>query len=193
MEYKKFDLPETNPSMTSTMNSAPPSYSFVNLETPNGNNPQIQLSYSRDFAKPKELKLWKPMKYMALVELILAIFSIIFGSACVGTSNSTRYLNVCFEGSGIWVGILCTVTGSIGLAALMTRPAGRRCLLVAYFVLSIVSAVGCGVLLIFSSIWLSTTSSYYKWELYGGTVLALLVFNVILVIIAVAHCKLFGS
>lgn len=167
--------------------TAPPPYDFV---TPNNfhniknqpvpNFPIINLQQSTP------LKLWKVMKALVIVELILGIISFAFGAACTGYSASIlTYRGVCIDSSGIWVGILCIITAGLGIGAL-SIPTGHRCMLVAHFVLLIISSVGCGILIIFSSIWIDQCR--YISQLYPPYQ-AMLTFNVVLLIVSLALCK----
>lgn len=140
------------------------------------------------------LRPWKSMRYLVIVELLLAIIGLGFGIACVATylTKDNPYANYCVEGSGIWVGVLCLVTAIVGLLALGI-PTGRRCPLVAHLVLCIVCAIGCGFLLVFSSIWTSSSSNILRNQTSRedkGFYIAILIFNVILIIVAIAHMVL---
>lgn len=176
---------------------APPPYESAHQSfgiVDNNVNTTIEYASYKIASFPKKLlKPWKAMRYMALVELILAVGFIIFGSACLGTSVTAlsrpgnHHVGYCLEASGIWVGVLCTVTGALGLGALGI-PTGRRCLLVSYFVMSVISTIGCGILLIFSSIWAAISYPSYI-ENGSGFYLAIFIFNLILVVTSLVHCK----
>lgn len=163
----------------------PPFYDF-GLE-PNVLNPRIELAnLPLHLPKPKMLKLWKTMKCLVCVELALGIIALIFGAACTGISASSFYYGptVCFEASGIWVGILCIVTAGLGIGAL-TVPTGRRCMLISHFVLLIISSVGCGTLTIVSSIWISILSDIGPHSEHEPF---LFIFNVILLLTSITLC-----
>jgi len=176
---------------------APPPYESQQQFGTSDNYVNATIEYNGyTLATPKErlLKPWKIMRYLTVVELILAIICIVLGSACLGTSASiissrSPDNGYCMEASGIWVGIFCVVTGSLGIGALGV-PTGRKCLLVSYFVMSILSTIGCGILLIFSSIWAGISKStidHYYYQTNYGPLLAIFIFNIILVATSLTH------
>lgn len=172
--------------------------SVVQMVNPDIINPaSIQIQYSTSLVKPKGIRLRKYMIFLIMVEIPLSLLSIALGSACVGIDFS-KHFSICEEGSAIWVGILCIITTAIGFCAL-NSPTGHRYSMMAYFVLSIISSVGCCVLLVFSSFWLSDSLGYYSysmhmitdvyWATTSGDILALVVLNAVLVVVSIIHCK----
>lgn len=160
--------------------------------------PATSYQHQSNVEKPKVLKLWALMKRLVLVELILAVFCLIFGSACTGTSYANIYYfpSICIDGSGVWVGILCMVTACVGIGALKL-PTGQRGMLIAHFILLLMSTIGCLVLIIISSIWIADLNHFIfyhqrvtVWPEYVTSVaIALLAFNIILLITSVILCK----
>lgn len=149
-------------------------------------NQQITTGQQRMF------KAWRTMRTLALLEIIMAVACVVFGSACLGTSISALANNpntqhrYCMDATAIWIGIVCTVTGSIGLCAL--GSAERRCLLITYFAMSIICIIGSGIVLIISSIWASMSNTKYN-QANSGYILAILILNIVLCIASGLHCK----
>lgn len=142
----------------------------------------------KNINKLRVLKSWALMNRLVLVELILAITSFSFGSACAGASfgsGTPQVYTIYIGGSGIWAGILCIVAASIGIAAIQ-QPIGR-CLLIPYLVLLIISIVGCAVLIVFSCIWITSLTLFLVHS--GFEVVAVLIFNIILVLVSLTLCE----
>jgi len=140
------------------------------------------------YSTKKLLRGWKAMRYLVYVEMIAGIIALIFGITCIATAHSTsdkQHKRYCIDGSGIWTGLLCIATSLIGIKGLAV-PTGRNCLLISHLIMSMVSSVSCGLLLIFSCIWTSAASAEHKSNSTGFN-MAMLIFNIILIIVAIVH------
>lgn len=145
-------------------------------------------------SKP-HLRFYIGLLSLAIIQLVLAILSVIFGLAgfIVGLYNYYGY-GFDFDFSGVWVGALYIVTCSCGIGSLR-NPSGYRCLLVSYFVLLVISIVFTPVTIVWSSLWIYEAAAnpwYYK--CYNVTedcnnLKPDLALNIVLLIVAGAESK----
>jgi len=157
--YQKFHNPPSYTGETGPAGMEPPAYPFPSAPAIiNGQAPFVQ-------PPKKELKSWFSLRRLVLMELILALAMIFFESIIDGVTSTSRLLpyhpGPCSLGTGIWVGILGLITAGLGWGAFRT-PHGNKCLMVANFVMSIISAVADGVMIIFAGICLGTLPWYTR-------------------------------
>lgn len=137
-------------------------------------------------------RVWRCLKRLALVEFFLAFLILSFGSTCLAYSfdKLKNYNHFCYDASGIWSGLICVVCGSVGFTALYrSSRSKRRCLYVTYLIFLILSSVGCGIVMVMSSIWFGISISVYISKTSNFYLLLIISFNFILVLISLLHCE----
>lgn len=105
--------------------------------------------------KIRRLKMYNAMVVLAFAELSMAVLILLLGTTC--TILRDAHGHSCQFGTAVWVGFICIMAGILGVIALKV-PEGRKGFMLAYLVLCIFSCVADGVLMIFSSIWVSMNS-----------------------------------
>lgn len=148
-------------------------------------------------------EICRKSKILAVVEMAISCVLLLFGFAAVIMSTQTPYWygDVNTSGSAIWAPILGIVTAGLGLGALNRGDYSRGCLLVAHFVMCIVSALGFGIAVIFAVAAACSTSSFMRWYRYSlynddretasmALPISLLVVEVIIILLSLAASKL---
>lgn len=111
------------------------------------------------------VKCQSSLKILARFELTLAIFMLLLEAIILIIINQYEHgpqvSTPCGLGTGAWIGVMGIVNASLGLGALRS-PNGSKCLLVSHFILSVMSAVADGVLIMFTAICLIMLPWYMR-------------------------------
>lgn len=154
---------------------------------------EYSVEFPTTLIQQRNVKLLKILKLLLFVDLILASLCIVFGSVCTGMSYNNYkfygyYYGACFEASGIWVGVLCIFTSTLVILILKPNTNGR-CMLIILFTVLIVSIIGCGILIAFSSAWISHTRYSITFRWYERSIIVIFIFNTMILLISIALCK----
>lgn len=139
------------------------------------------------------LKYYKTLRILAIIELVIAILTIVLGVVSFGTSAVKTTADDAlfdFDFSGVWLGILYTIACFLGVGGLQ-NPSGYRCPITAYFVLLIICIVLTPTLLSFSMAWSVISNSYCNadWVTNPAVYCFLSATNAILFIINLVESK----
>jgi len=175
---------DETPTNTLSRSSPPPMYS----------PPQHNYSVDQQVAKN-----CRRTKRLATVGMVISCLLLLFGIVSIVLGNIGDIWNPSVNpgtmSSSIWAPVLGIITSGLGLGALRYGNYSRSCLLIAHFVMCIISALASGILVIFTCICIADTSNwlgYYKSYLYYdhtpiGLPEALMAFQVFILIGALAN------
>lgn len=144
------------------------------------------------FHSQKLLKRWRLMIFLAAIESVLATIMVLLGSVCISWGYGSSHGNVCSDSTAVWVGLLCVINAFVGLSA-VCLPTGKRCVMIVYFALSIITIIFCLVLTVVSHLW--SRFIYMKHDITNITddislhFLVLLIFNLTLTFVSILHSK----
>lgn len=114
---------------------------------------QFYMATARDQKNRRLLKLVQDLiRGLNLSQIILAVCLLLCGGTGLAVSLICR-LPIYLYGSGVWVGLICTLTSILGLTSVSISKA-RRCLTVTHFVLNIISLILAATLSVASGFWL---------------------------------------
>jgi len=119
----------------------------------------------------------------------LGIIHIICGFIALGSDIAGMVTSNFAFATGIWTSILFFVSGGLAIGG---ARSGNKCLVVATMVMSIISAVSAGILLIMSAISLEIFGHYYRYR-YGTSPVSyvlLIAMGVTMLAIAIASASL---
>lgn len=139
---------------------------------------------------------------LAAVELAISCILLFFGIAALILGNATHYWYGSGNNSGtaisFWAPVLGIVTAGLGLGALNRGDYSRGCLLIAHFVMCIISALGFGILLIVSAVVISNAGDFLRWLRYSDRFgeptsnvlsICLLVVEAVILVLSLANSK----
>jgi len=119
----------------------------------------------------------------------LGIIHIICGFIALGSDIAGMVTSNFTFATGIWTSILFFVSGGLAIGG---ARSGNKCLVVATMVMSIISAISAGILLIMSAIWLEIFGHEYRYR-YGTSPVSyvlLIAMGVTMLVIAIASASL---
>jgi len=101
-------------------------------------------------------------KRLAIVEMVISCILLLFGivSIILATNDWWFWTSSCVMGTSIWAPVLGIIAAGLGLGALKYDDHSRSCLLISHFVMCIISALASGILVIFASFCIATTSDW---------------------------------
>jgi len=142
-------------------------YSHFQNETPTNTLPRSSPppSYSPTqhnfFIDQKNAENCRRTKRVATVEMVVSCLLLIFGIITTILATTGYYWGgSCIMGTSIWAPVLGIIAAGLGLGALKYNDHSRDCLLISHFVMCIISALASGILVIFASICIASTSSW---------------------------------
>merc|ERR1711863_51525 len=124
--------------------------------------------------------------YNVKAATVLGIIHIIFGLISLGIEITNLVVDNLSVATGIWTSVFFFISGGLAIGG---ARSGNKCLVVATMVMSIISAVSAGILLIMSAISLQIFGYHYRYHSPVSYAL-LIAMGVTMLVIAIASASL---